>query len=74
MLNNLRERLKPTLEGIGRGFARTGLSPNFWTSVGLVFAFISAIVYGTGYEFAFIIGGILLLVSGFALEVEQEWS
>jgi len=65
MLNNLRERLGPTLEGIGRGFASTGLSPNFWTSVGLAFAFVSAIVYGTGYEFAFLVGGILLLASGF---------
>ena len=65
MLNNLREILRPTLEKIGKGFASTGLSPNFWTSVGLVFAVISAIVYGLGLEFGLIIGGILLLVSGF---------
>ena len=65
MLNNLRDSLKPTLEKLGRGFAKTGLSPNFWTSLGLVFAFSSAIVYGLNLEFALIIGGILLLVSGF---------
>ncbi len=65
MLNNLRETLKPTLEKIGKGFATTGLSPNFWTSVGLGFAMLSAIVYGLGIEFGLIIGGILLLVSGF---------
>lgn len=65
MLNNLRETLAPTLEKIGKGFASTGLSPNFWTCVGLVFAFISAIVYGLGLEFGLIIGGVLLLVSGF---------
>ena len=65
MLNNLRDSLKPTLEKIGKGFATTGLSPNFWTAVGLGIAFLSAIVYGLGIEFGLIIGGILLLVSGF---------
>ncbi len=65
MLNNLRETLRPTLEKIGKGFASTGLSPNFWTCVGLAFALISAVVYGLGIEFGLIIGGILLLVSGF---------
>lgn len=65
MLNNLRESLKPTLEKIGKGFASTGLSPNFWTTVGLVFAFASAVAYGIGIEYGFILGGVLLLVSGF---------
>lgn len=65
MLNNLRDTLKPTLEKIGKGFASTGLSPNFWTSVGLGFALLSAFVYGLGIEFGLIIGGVLLLVSGF---------
>lgn len=65
MLNNLRESLRPTLEKIGSIFASTGLSPNFWSAVALVFAFISAIVYGINFEFALIIGGLLLLVSGF---------
>ncbi len=65
MLNNLRETLRPTLEKIGRGFASTGLSANFWTCVGLAFALLSAVVYGLGVEFGLIIGGILLLVSGF---------
>lgn len=50
---------------MGKGFAATGLSPNFWTSVGLGFALLSAIIYGLGIEFGLIIGGILLLVSGF---------
>lgn len=65
MLNNLRERLRPSLEKIGRGFASSGLSPNFWTSVGLVFALASALVYGLGIEYGLILGGVLLLVSGF---------
>ncbi len=65
MLNNMRERLRPALERMGRAFASTGLSPNFWTCTGLVLAFASAIAYGTGYELAFVAGGILLLISGF---------
>ena len=65
MLNNLRGMLQPILEKIGKAFASTGLSPNFWTLVGLVFALASALVYGLGIEFGLIIGGILLLVSGF---------
>ena len=67
MLNNLRDSLRPHLEKLGSGFASTGLSPNFWTGVGLVLAFASAIVYGLNIqiEFAFIFGGILLLISGF---------
>ena len=67
MLNNLRDTLRPTLEKIGKGFASTGLSPNFWTAVGLVIALLSAVVYGMGTEIqnGLIIGGILLLVSGF---------
>jgi len=65
VLNNLRDTLKPALEKMGRGFASTGLSPNFWTAVGLGFAILSAIVYGLSVEFGLIIGGILLLISGF---------
>ena len=65
MLNNLRGVLQPTLEKIGKTFASTGLSANFWTLVGLVFALASALVYGLGIEFGLIVGGILLLVSGF---------
>ena len=65
MLNNLRNSLQPYLEKIGRKFASTGISPNFWTGIGIAVAFASAIVYGLNLEFALIIGGILLLISGF---------
>ncbi len=65
VLNNLRESLRPALEKMGRGFAATGLSPNFWTFVGLGFALVAAVIYGMGIEFGLIIGGVLLLVSGF---------
>src|SRR3989337_797609 len=65
MLNNFRESMKPTLQKIGIIFAATGLSANFWTAVGLAFAFASAIAYAWHFEYAFVVGGILLLVSGF---------
>ena len=71
MLNNFRDSLKPTLEKLGAKFGATGLSPDFWTGVGLAFAFVSAIVYGLHNQIANswfnagIIGGVLLLISGF---------
>jgi len=65
MLNNFREGLKPTLQKIGTVFASTGLSANFWTAIGLGFAFASAIIYAIHFEYSFVIGGILLLISGF---------
>ncbi len=68
MLNNFRESLKPHLEKLGKVFASTGLSPNFWTAVGLGFAFLASIVYGMNLQhpqYAAIVGGVLLLVSGF---------
>jgi len=65
VLNNLRGTLRPALEKVGKVFAATGLSPNFWTVVGLIIALSAAVVYGMGVEFGLIIGGILLLVSGF---------
>ena len=65
MLNNLRNSLKPYLQTIGKIFASTGISPNIWTAVGLVFAFISSLVYGISLEFSLILGGILILISGF---------
>ena len=67
VLNNLRDALKPTLEKIGRGFASTGLSPNFWTAVSLAFALVAAAIYALdgAVEFGLILGGMLLLISGF---------
>jgi archaetidylinositol phosphate synthase len=65
VLNKLREGLKPILENIGKVFASTGLSANFWTAVGLGFAFASAIIYGIHLQYSFLIGGALLLVAGF---------
>jgi len=65
MLNNFRNSFQPYLEKIGKSFSSTGLSANFWTLIALLFAFASAIIYGMQMEFALIIGGALLLISGF---------
>lgn len=55
------------MNSMGVKFAASGLSPNFWTSLGFALAIVSAIIYtsvGIIFEPAFI-GGIILLVSGF---------
>ena len=65
LLNNLRDSLKPYLQKIGQVFASTGISPNVWTVIGLIFAFVSSIVYGISFEYSLILGGIILLISGF---------
>ena len=65
MLNNLRESLKPYLQSIGKIFASTGISPNVWTVIGLIFAFVSSLIYGLKFEYSLILGGAILLISGF---------
>jgi archaetidylinositol phosphate synthase len=74
LLNKLRNLLEPTLTRIGATFASTGLSANFWTGLGLALSVLAAIAYTsnafvnldwTPWNFAAVIGGILLLVSGF---------
>jgi archaetidylinositol phosphate synthase len=74
VLNKLRNFLEPTLSKIGAGLASTGLSANFWTGLGLAISVLATIVYAsnafieldwTPWNFAAVIGGILLLLSGF---------
>ena len=65
MLNKLRDSVQPHLEKLGKSFASTGISPNGWSCIGLIFAFASAFIYGWNVEFSLIIGGIILLVAGF---------
>jgi archaetidylinositol phosphate synthase len=74
LLDKLRGLLEPTLTRIGQRFASTGLSANSWTGVGLAVSVLAALVYGsngflnfssTPWNLAAIVGGILLLLSGF---------
>ncbi len=61
------------MEKLGSGFASTGLSANFWTGVGLALALAAGVAYSStpltdgaiGKYYAAVIGGVLLLVSGF---------
>lgn len=65
MLNNLRRTLEPTLSRVGRGAARTGLSPSAWTMMGLVCSVIAALFFGLSIEYGLVLAGVILLVSGF---------
>ena len=60
------------MERIGNIFASLGFSPNFWTMWGLIASISSAFVYGVAapsvglpWYYATMLGGILLLISGF---------
>jgi archaetidylinositol phosphate synthase len=74
LLNKLRRLLEPILTKIGLIFASTGLSANFWTGLGLAVSLLAAIAYTsnaffgtewTPWNYASVIGGVFLLVSGF---------
>lgn len=66
MLNKLRKIFQPFFDKLGSYTARTGLPPFFWSSFGLMMAFLSSLAYSRiflGDEFY---GGVFLLISGFA--------
>ncbi len=68
LLNRIREKIEPAMNSLGLKFASTGLSSNFWTSLGFAISAASAAAYaaaGIGLEFAALYGGLLLLASGF---------
>ena len=72
MLNRFRRALGPLLDGIGSFFAKSGISPNFWTVVSLLFAVASGLTYmspllaaGIGWYYPSLAGSIMLLISGF---------
>lgn len=72
MLNRLRNSLQPTMTKLGTSFAATGLSANFWTGLGLAISLAAGIAYaspafglGIDWYHATVVGGILLLISGF---------
>ena len=72
MLNRFRRALGPLLDGMGSFFAKSGISPNFWTFVSLLFAVASGLTYmspllaaGIGWYHPSLAGSIMLLISGF---------
>jgi archaetidylinositol phosphate synthase len=72
MLNRFRIALGPVLDRIGSFFAASGLNPNSWTALSLIFATASGVTYmsallsigGGWYQFS-LAGSIMLLISGF---------
>ena len=65
MLDRLRARLNNTLLSIGLALSRAGLSPTSWTFVGFVISLAAAFAYwSSGYR-GELLGGVLILVSGF---------
>ncbi len=72
MLNNLKNRFDPIIEKGGRGFAKLGFGPSFWTWVGLGLSIISAIMFslhspaiGVDWYTATFLGSLFLLLAGF---------
>ncbi len=70
LLNRLRDSLEPAMSKLGLAFALTGLSANFWTGLGLAISIAAGAVYASGrigfdWYIASLLGGILLLASGF---------
>jgi archaetidylinositol phosphate synthase len=63
MLNKFRKIFEPFFNKLGLLLAKTGLPPLFWSSFGLIMAFLSCLSYSSINQ---IYGGIFLLVSGFA--------
>jgi archaetidylinositol phosphate synthase len=60
------------MERLGNFFASLGFSPNFWTMWGLISSITSALIYGAAapsvglqWHYATMLGGTLLLISGF---------
>jgi archaetidylinositol phosphate synthase len=74
LLNRLRDSIELSLTRVGKTFASTGLSANFWTGMGFVVSVLAGFTYAsnqfpiidwTPWSFAGVVGGILLLFSGF---------
>ncbi|MCP8307785.1 MAG: CDP-alcohol phosphatidyltransferase family protein [archaeon] len=66
MLNKFRRIFEPFFNKLGLYIAKTGLPPFFWSSFGLMMAFLSCLSYSSIFFKNGLYGGIFLLISGFA--------
>lgn len=64
VLNKLRERINPLLVSLGKAVARTGISPNELTAVGLGFAVLAGLLYAL-LPYRPYLAGLSIIVSGF---------
>jgi len=62
MLSRVRERVEELTEPLARAFARTGLSPNVFTLIGLVVGVIAAMLFAYGMQ---LWAGFVLIICGF---------
>ncbi len=65
MLNRVRQRLQPYVDGLGKSASKLPLSAYSWTVIGLLLASLSGLVYSRQFIAAEILAGTLLLASGF---------
>nr|AIF16333.1 CDP-alcohol phosphatidyltransferase (pgsA, PGS1) [uncultured marine thaumarchaeote KM3_73_F02] len=65
MLNQVRERIDPWITRLGLSASNLGISANIWTYIGLVLALLSALAYSGIFFGGALLGGVLLLLSGF---------
>jgi archaetidylinositol phosphate synthase len=65
VLDRLRPRLEAALSSVGKVFAGIESSPTAWTFVGLVVSLLAAWGFTTGGYGGELLGGVLILVSGF---------
>jgi archaetidylinositol phosphate synthase len=62
LLNRLRDRVKGWIMPVARLFARSGVSPNALTALGLVCGVFAALLFAAGEQ---LLAGVVLLVAGF---------
>jgi archaetidylinositol phosphate synthase len=62
VLNNIRDRANSLIEPIAKVFAKTGITPNALTVVGLVIGISAAVLFARGSQ---LLAGFTLLVAGF---------
>ena len=66
MLNKFKKIFEPFFNKLGSYTAKTGLPPFFWSSFGLMMAFLSCLAYSSIFFNDGLYGGVFLLISGFA--------
>jgi archaetidylinositol phosphate synthase len=64
VLDRLRSRLDSYLKSVGTWFSRLQPSPTAWTILGLVLALLAALAYSTAAFGGELLGGVLVLFSG----------
>lgn len=68
MLDRLRNAITPIVLSVGRGLAKTGLPPNFWTFLGLFVSMVAGAIYANLIAGGTLLAGLVLLLAG-ALDI-----